>query len=124
MVAKINRFLYWTPRIISIAFILFLALMSLDVFSSQSGFQQIALGLFMHNIPVIILIVVLLISWKRELVGAIVFTLAGVLYVAMMAINMFRYQFEGYMLSYSLIVAGPAFIIGILFMVNWRNRQK
>ncbi len=124
---KINRFVYWTPRILSIIFILFLAIFSLDIFDMKLGFWETILGLFMHNIPVFVLLVVLLISWKREIVGGIVFTLAGVLYVAIMLINMLRNSFEWYMISWIITIAGPAFLIGILFIINWlkkRNNQK
>jgi hypothetical protein len=116
---KLNKYIYWTPRIFSILFILFLALFSLDVISPKLSTQQIFIGLLMHNIPVFILSIVLLVSWKYEIVGAIVFILAGVLYVATMIRNMFLYQFEGYMLSYCIIIAGPAFLIGFLFIINW-----
>jgi hypothetical protein len=124
---KINKFIYWTPRILSIIFILFLAIFSLDVFDMKLGFWGTVLGLFMHNIPVFILSIVLLISWKHEIVGGIAFTLAGTLYIVILLMNMLRNSFEWYMVSWILIIAGPAFLIGILFIINWlekRNNQK
>ena len=57
--AKVNKFIFWTPRILAILFILFLAMFSLDVFESASGFGEILVGLFIHNIPAMILLVVL-----------------------------------------------------------------
>jgi hypothetical protein len=120
---KINKFIYWTPRILSIIFICFLALFSLDVISPELSFWQIAVGLFMHNIPVFILAVALWISWKREIVGGIIFISAGILYVVMILMNMLRNSFEWYMLSWILTIAGPAFFIGILFIINWRIRR-
>ena len=95
--------------------------MSLDVISPELSFQQIAIGLFMHNIPVFILTAVLLISWKYEIVGGIVFILAGLLYILMLAMNS---KFEWYMLSWSVTIAGPAFIIGILFLKNWLQKRQ
>ncbi|MDP2966868.1 MAG: hypothetical protein Q8N87_00380 [bacterium] len=127
MEKKINRFIYWTQRILSIIFICFLALFSLDVISPELSFWQIVIGLFMHNIPVFILLAVLLISWKHEIVGGIAFTLAGLLYVVMILMNILRNSFEWYMVSWILTIAGPAFLIGILFIINWlkkRNNQK
>jgi len=121
---KINRFVYWTPRILSIIFILFLAVFSLDVFDMKLGFWGTVLGLFMHNIPVFILLIILLISWKREIVGGIAFTLAGTLYVVIILMNMLRNSFEWYMVSWILIVAGPAFFIGVLFIINWRRKKN
>ena len=97
-------------------------LMSLDVFSSEKSLQQIAIGLFMHNIPAFVLTTVLIISWKYEIVGGVVFMLAGLMYIMQMIINMMRYGFAGYMLSYSLIIAGPALLIGVLFILNWNSK--
>lgn len=124
MEQNINRLVYWTPRILSILFIIFLAISSLDVFDEGLGFWGTILGLFMHNIPVFILAIVLWISWKREIVGGVVFILAGMLYVVVMLANAFRGQFEAYMISWNFIVAGPAFIIGILFIINWRKKKS
>jgi hypothetical protein len=97
---------------------------SLDIFDMQLGFWGTLLGLFIHNIPVFVLLAVLLISWKYEIVGGIVFILAGILYILIMLINISRDPFEWYMLSYSLIIAGPAFLIGILFVVNWLRKRN
>ena len=111
-----NKFVYWLPRGLGIIFILFLALMSLDVFSPELNFWQTAVGLFMHNIPSLILLAVLVISWKYEIVGGVVFILAGLLYIFMLLI---KPQLEWYMLSWAITVAGPAFLIGILFLLGW-----
>jgi hypothetical protein len=124
MEQKINKYIYWTPRILSIIFICFLALFSLDVISPELSFWQIAVGLFMHNIPVFILLAFLIISWKREIVGGVAFISAGILYIVMILMNILRNSFEWYMVSWILTIAGPAFLIGILFIINWRKRQN
>jgi hypothetical protein len=120
---KTEKFIYWAPRVLTIMFLLFLAMFSLDVFEPGLGWQQIAVGLFMHNIPVFILAAILWLSWKREIIAGIVFILAGILYMALILAKTPAGRFEWYMLSYSLIIAGPAFLIGILFLINWRHRQ-
>ncbi len=122
MEKRINKFVYWTPRILSMIFILFLAMFSLDVFDMKLGFWETLLGLFMHNIPAFILLAVLLISWKHEIVGGIVFIIFGILYIVIMLMNALRNSFEWYMISNSLIIAGPAFLIGILFIANWLRK--
>ncbi len=124
MEKRINKFVYWTPRILSIIFICFLALFSLDVISPELSFWQIVVGLFMHNIPTLVLLIALLISWKHEIVGGIVFVLAGTLYVVIMLINMLRNSFEWYMVFWSLQIAGPTFLIGILFLIGWFKKKK
>jgi hypothetical protein len=123
MAKKINKFIYWPPRILSILFILFLALFSLDVFDQKLTFWQAILGLFMHNIPSLVLLIVLLISWKYEIVGGIAYILAGLLYIVMIITNMAKSKFEWYLLSWTIPIAGPAFLIGILFIVGWVKKK-
>ncbi len=120
MPKTINKFIYWTPRILSIIFILFLFLMSLDVFEMGLGFWQTVLGLFMHNIPALVLLAVLIISWKYEIVGGIAFILGGLLYILLLLRN----PFEWYMLSWAIQIAGTAFLIGCLFLVGWFKKKK
>ncbi|MEK6897954.1 MAG: hypothetical protein AABX28_01200 [Nanoarchaeota archaeon] len=124
MKKKTGKFLYWTPRILSIIFIFFLALMSLDVFSSELNFWQIVGGLFMHNIPALVLLAVLIISWKYEIVGGIAFIMAGILYILLIVMDALKNQFEWYMVSWSIQIAGTAFLIGILFLMNWFKKKK
>jgi len=116
-----KKYIYWTPRILSIIFILFLSLFALDVFEGNSGFWNTFLALLIHLIPIFILIVLLIISWKHEIVGGIAFILGGLLYIILLLI---RPGFELYKLSWSMIVAGPAFAIGILWILNWKKRKR
>ncbi len=116
----VSRWIYWTPRILSILFLCFLAIFSLDVFSPGMSVSQIAIGLFMHNIPVFILLIVLLVSWKHEIVGGIVFILAGLLYIVSAFMRVPWYL----AISWSTTIAGPAFFIGILFLMNWFKKKR
>ena len=115
---KIHPFIYWTPRVLGILFVLFLMLFSLDVFDMGLTAGQIAIGLFMHNIPALILAVILWIAWKYEIVGGIVFILADLTYMALSAT---RGTFDPWFmaLATSLILTVPALLIGILFLVGW-----
>ncbi|MFH1182262.1 MAG: hypothetical protein V1702_04845 [Candidatus Woesearchaeota archaeon] len=127
MEKKINSFVYWTPRILGIIFVAFLALFSLDVFEAGGSAGGIALGLFMHNIPALILLAVIIISWKHEIVGGIVFILAGISFIIL---NLIREAGTAIVdpwyitVAFSLIIAVPSFLIGILFLVNWRMKKK
>lgn len=123
LMVKSRKFIYWAPRILSIIFILFLALFSLDVFDSCSSVLECFMGLLIHNIPVFILIILLIISWKYEIVGAATFFLAGILYIGNMIFNAITNPAEWYVLSYSFIIAGPAFLVGILFYIGWKRKH-
>jgi hypothetical protein len=117
---KISKWLYWSPRILSILFLLFLAMFSLDVFGNNYTFWETVLGLFMHNIPVFILLIILIISWKHELVGGIGFILGGLLYIYL---TLGRNPFEWYMLSWIIQISGLAFLIGVLWILNWKKKR-
>ncbi|MFA7707951.1 MAG: hypothetical protein WCX73_03305 [Candidatus Pacearchaeota archaeon] len=121
---KINPWLFWSPRILTILFICFLALFSLDVFDGNSSLSQILLGLLMHNIPSLILLVVLIISWKYELFGAIAFALAGLFYILMIALPISINSFNIYNFIAILTISLPAFIIAILFYLNYLKKKK
>jgi hypothetical protein len=121
---KKHDFIFWTPRILSILFILFLAMFSLDIFEGNYGFWGTILGLFMHNIPSLVLLIVLLIAWKYELVGAVVFALAGLAYIAMITLSAISSgHFEPYMISWPLTISGPAFIVAALFFLGWKRKK-
>lgn len=121
MKKRVGKLLYWSPRILSILFVLFLALFSLDVFGNGYSFWQTALALFMHNIPVIILAILLIISWKYEIVGAMTFASAGLLYIFL---SLFKNQFQWYYLSWAVQISGPAFFVSWLFYLNWIRKKK
>ena len=124
-VGKGRGWMFWTPRILSILFILFLALFSLDIFDGDYGFWGTVLGLLIHNIPSIVLTIFLIIFWNKGIVPGAVFILGGIVYIAMLLTGAsMDGSFEWYMLSWSLTIAGPAFVVGILFILDWAKRKR
>ncbi|MDO8516648.1 MAG: hypothetical protein Q7S33_00840 [Nanoarchaeota archaeon] len=117
---QISKLLYWSPRILSILFILFLSLFSLDIFGNNYTFWETIIGLFMHNIPSFVLIIILLISWKHEWVGAIAFAIGGLLYIFL---TLGRNNFEWYFLTWIIQISGVAFLIAYLWFLNWKNKE-
>jgi hypothetical protein len=113
--------MFWTPRIITILFILFLALFSLDVFDGGYGFWGTILALFMHNLPSIILAFFLIVFWNKGIVPGTVFILGGLAYILSL---LFGKEWHGYMILWILQISVPAFIIGILFILDWKKRNK
>lgn len=105
-----EKLLYWSPRILSMLVILFMIMFSFDVFSGNSPVGMKLLGFLMHNIPAVILTGVLLIAWKWEVAGGILFILAAI------AGTIFFGSFEGN--PGSLIILAPLCIAGILFIVH------
>jgi len=103
-----NKLLYWTPRILAILAILFMMMFSLDCF--DMGGKDTLICLVMHNIPAFIVIAVLIVAWKWELIGGILFVLAFI------AAGIFFRSFGGN--PASLIVIAPFLLTGILFILH------
>ncbi len=122
--AKVNRFIFWAPRTLAIIFILFLAIFSSDIFEGNYGFFGTILGLFMHNIPSLVLLVILIISWKHDLAGAITFISLGAVCVIGIIFVML-YVPEGSRFNPILIIGSIVFLfIGILFLIGWKQKKK
>lgn len=124
MKPTVSKPLYWAPRIIGIIFTLFLALFSLDVFGNGWSFWTTLGAFLMHNIPTFFLLVVLVISWRYEIVGGITFILAGIAYIVSILVTAISNGFEWYYLSWAVQISGIAFLVGILFMMNWYKKKK
>jgi len=123
MANKIDKFIYWTPRVLAVFFVAFLAMFSLDVFEPGKSAAEIAAGLLVHNVPVLFLAAVVAISWKREIVGGITFILAGIFYIVMVTAGVLKSGFEWYMASWFLTISAPAFLIGALFLWGWHRKR-
>ncbi|HRZ85471.1 MAG TPA: LPXTG cell wall anchor domain-containing protein [Candidatus Paceibacterota bacterium] len=119
-----RKLTFLIPRILIILFAVFLALFSLDVFDSCSGFNCV-LGLFIHNIPSIFLIVLLIISWKHDLAGAIIFGCLGILgFIGLLFVGLIYNENRS---NFMLAIIGVVFLLaGILFFIRWKrdNRKK
>jgi len=121
---KVNKFIFWTPRILVILFALFLAIFSFDVFEENLGFWGTILGLFMHNLPSLILLAILLTSWKRELVGAIMFGFLGVAGIIGTIIVRLTIP-EGSRFNILYIMVGVVCtLVGVLFYFGWKQQPE
>jgi len=116
MKRSVKRLLFWAPRILCVLFAAFVSLFALDVFDQGYGFWETVLALLVHLIPTGIILVVLVISWRWEWVGGVLFTALGALYLVM-----FRGRFHW---SAYLTISGPLFLVGVLFLVNWLYRTE
>lgn len=93
---KLNK---WWARGLVIAYILFISIFALD--------SESFLGWIMHMIPSFILIITLIFSWKKPLIGSIAFGILGII---------FAFFFKAYKEIFTLfLVVLPLFIISALF---------
>jgi hypothetical protein len=116
MKTSTKEIVYWTPRVICILFAFFMSLFSFDVFSEGYGFWETIIALLTKLLPVIILIILLVISWRWEWVGAISFNFIGFVYVV--------YNWGKIPFVTHLGITGPMFVVGILFFLNWIYKDE
>ena len=116
MTPRIKKTLFWSPRILLGAFATFIIIFSFDVFGEAKGFKDLAIGLFMHNLPTLVLYAFLYFTWRLEWIGAIFFPLLGCIYI--------YWAWHRFPLSVYFIIAGPLFLVGILYLLNWIYRKE
>ncbi|MDP2423215.1 MAG: hypothetical protein U1C46_03460 [Bacteroidales bacterium] len=106
----VQKIIKWAPRVLAILAILFMMLFSLDCFDGQPVIGKQILCFLIHNISALIVIVVLIVAWKRELAGGILFLLAA------LAGSVYFRGFSGN--SGVLIIMAPLALAGILFIIH------
>lgn len=112
---------FWLPRVLGILFVCFLTMFSFDVFEMEGTVISKMVGFLIHNIPSIILILILRFSWTNELVGAMGFLIAAIVYVFFALLNAPDVLMA---LTWSLVIAGPSVVISILFMCERYSKKK
>jgi len=112
-----KKLIFWFPRILIIIFALFLMIFSFDVFENCNGFTECFLYLMIHNIPSIILFILLAISWRYELFGAIVFGffgLVGIVGIFFEIVGMPEGEFNPIFIFLGVVFT----LVGILFYLS------
>jgi hypothetical protein len=111
-----ERILYWFPRLLTILALLFMLMFSFDIIGMDGPLTKKLRGLLIHNIPVFVLAAILIISWKREMTGGILFI------AAFIAASIYFRSFSGN--PGSLVVILPFLITGILFILHHVKYSK
>ncbi len=116
---------YWMPRIICILAILFVSMFAADAFGpGLTVWQQIS-GFLIHLIPSFILLAILVIAWKWEFIGGIIFSVIGIGLSPFLFIHNYRMNESFWMsLGIILMITFPFLIVGILFLVSHYRQKK
>ena len=112
-----HKALYWAPRVLGILAAAFVSIFALDVFGEGHSFWQTLLALAIHLIPTYILIIIVIIAWKWELAGGIIYIILGLFYIAI-------FSRRGFPIVTYVSISGPLFLAGILFLLNRFLLQK
>jgi hypothetical protein len=114
MTPAFTRLVHWAPRGLSMAFALFLSVFALDAFEEGAGRREAVVVFLIHLGPSFLVVAVLVLAWRRPWVGVVAFPALGLLYVLS---TWGRMHWSAY-----LGIAGPLFLLGLLFLASWRLR--
>ena len=116
MKKPVHPILFWTPRGLVILLAIFISLFALDVFGEGYDFWHTVQALFMHLLPTFAVLLALAVAWRWESIGAILFIGLGIYYIISFG---GRFDWPVY-----LVIAGPLFLAGLLFLVNWKVKAR
>lgn len=114
--SSFRDFLLWVPRLLLIAFALFLVLFSFDVFEEGKSAADIAIDFVKHNVPSMVLGLVVIAAWRREWIGALICLVLAFAYVA--------WAWGRFPLAVYFAIAGPLFLIAVMYALNWKLRKQ
>ena len=113
---QLAKVIYWAPRLAAILITFFVTLFSLDVFEMEASLLELLGAFVIHSLPSIILILFLVVAWRRPVVGFIGFLLAGLFFL--------RFVIFGQGLLHFLLFSGPLLLISALFFADWRWQRS
>ncbi len=120
-----TKILHWTPRILGILAILFISMFTLDAFDPNKTFWQQIADFLMHMIPSFVLIAFLVIAWKWELAGGIIFILIGLGFSPIIYMHNYQMNDSVWMsLKVLLFITFPFILMGILFVLSYYKKKK
>ena len=111
-----KQLLFWSPRVMGIFFAAFISMFALDVFGKGYGFWETIAALLIHLVPTYVVVAALIIAWRWEWLGAVLFIALALLHVVLC---WGRFPWSVY-----LAIPGPLVLVGVLFLANWAYRRK
>ena len=119
------RLFHWLPRIICILAILFISLFAADAFAPGLTIWQQLGAFFIHLIPSFILLAFLILAWKWEFIGGVIFMVIGLAFSPFIFIlNYNRNHSIWLSLVIILTITIPFVVVGILFLISHRLKKK
>ena len=113
---RLAKIIHRAPRAACILIIFFISLFSFDVFEAEASPLELLGGFLIHNIPSIVMIVLLIFAWKRPAVGFIAFLSAAILFAVFFVRDI-------YALPNLLLFVFPILLVAGLFYADWKWLQ-
>jgi hypothetical protein len=114
MAAMSDRWLLWSPRILGTLVSVFLGMFALDAFSPGKPILESVPGFFIHLIPALTVLGVVILSWQREWIGGLACIGLAIAYALSVGA---RHA------DWALAISGPLLVVGTLFLWSWQHRR-
>ena len=108
-----DKLLLWSPRVLGILMCLFLSAFALDAFGEGKTFVQALPDFAIHVAPMLVLLAVVGLSWRRAWVGGMVFTGLAVAYAVSVPTHP----------QWIVVISGPLLLVGLLFLWSWSHHR-
>lgn len=99
---------YWAPRLLGIAFGVFLGLFALDAFEPGKPLGRALIDFTIHLAPALVVFGILAVAWRQDRVGALAFLFLAAAYAV----------WVGFRLDWVLAISGPLLLTAVLFMLS------
>jgi hypothetical protein len=117
--------IHWLPRVLCILAIFFVSMFALDSFEPGVPLMKQIGDFFMHLIPTFILILFLVVAWKWELPGGIIFVILGLGFLPFIYMMNYHMNHSVWIsLSVVLVINFPFVVVGILFILSHYLKTK
>ncbi len=122
---KSIKVFHWLPRIICILAILFISLFAADVFAPELTIWQQLGAFIIHLIPSFVLLAFLIVAWKWEYIGGIIFIIIGFGLSPIVFVHNYKMNHSIWMsLGIILMITIPFVVVGILFIISHNMKKK
>ena len=122
---KAVKIYHWLPRILCLLAIAFISLFAMDAFDNGASFGEQLLGFIIHLIPSFILLLFLLVAWKWEKIGGIIFLIIGIIFTPLIYKENFEVnQSVGISVGIIATITLPFIIVGILFLLSYYKKKR
>jgi len=119
------KIIHWLPRIICILAIIFVSLFAADAFDPGMTIWQQLRDFIIHLVPSFILLLFLLIAWKWEKTGGILFIIIGLALSPFIFIMNYRMNHSIWMsIDIIMMITFPFILTGILFLISYIQKKK
>lgn len=112
-----KKALYWVPRVLAVVLAAFISLFAFDVFGEDYTLSEKIVAFAIHLLPTFLLIAILIIAWKWERIGGLIYLALGIFYLLMMI-------GEDIPLIAYLAIPGWVLLTSALFLINGLKSRK